>query len=148
MWASFPETVMPESIMAERCACHQGGPWVRPGMSQTRWLLMTMKPQTVGSGREALLGSLTAALHLGPTSLSSLLLCQHMCLLGQFISNCKTRAHFQAHFPTARQDPPAGGPPSYNKYISLNPVSLLINHWAFCCLAEGRWLQNDFNFSS
>ena len=130
MWANLPETVMPESIMAERCACHQGGPWVRPGMGQTRWLLITMKPEITGSMQRSswvplLLLSAWAPL---PYKVSC------------FVSTCVS---LDSSFPTARQEPTlkpsfqpldeptAGDPPSCNKYISLNPVSLLTNHWAF-----------------
>ena len=52
---NFPEFFSLESILVERCVCHQEGSWVRPNMGQARWLArdnpetnpVTMKPETV-----------------------------------------------------------------------------------------------------
>ena len=54
--AHLPETLTLESILAERCERHQGGPWVRSNMRHARWLSrdnpetnpITIKPETAG----------------------------------------------------------------------------------------------------
>ena len=35
---TLPESFVLKSTLAERCACHQEGHWVRPNMGQARWL--------------------------------------------------------------------------------------------------------------
>ena len=51
---NFPETLTLETILAERCKHHQGGPSVRSNISQERWLIsnnpeakhIIIKPET------------------------------------------------------------------------------------------------------
>ena len=64
-------------------------------LNQNDWRKTTQK--LIQHGRVVLLGSLILLLStrvLFPNK--NLLLCQHICLLGQFISKCQTRAQFQA----------------------------------------------------
>ena len=35
---NLPESLVLESILAERCTCHQEDPWARPSMGRERWL--------------------------------------------------------------------------------------------------------------
>ena len=79
-----------ESILAECCVCHQEGRWFRmkcqrqPENKSYHHNTQDWEP----CGKAVLLGSLTLLLHLGAPSQYSLLLYQHMCYLGQFISMC------------------------------------------------------------
>ena len=51
---NLPASFLLESILAERCECHQEGPWVRLNMGQARWLArdhqktnpITIQPET------------------------------------------------------------------------------------------------------
>lgn len=79
-----------ESILAECCVCHQEGRWFRmkcqrkPENKSYHHKTQDWEP----CGKAVLLGSLILLLHLGAPSQYSLLLYQHMCYLGQFISVC------------------------------------------------------------
>ena len=71
--------------LAEGCKRHWEGPRVRmTGQRYPGTNLFTIKPKTA----EVLLGSLTLLLSALAPLPNSLLLCQHMCLLGKLISKC------------------------------------------------------------
>lgn len=95
--ANPPETFMLKSIVAER-RLHSRGLWVRPnrGNKQEDWPQktqkanpMTRKPETVSPLAEQFCWfSYVTILSPGSPFQWSLLLCQHVCLLGQFVSDC------------------------------------------------------------
>ena len=83
------------SCLNEVCTTRKG--------SESEWLdkdnpeinSITIKPRLQPCGRAVLPSSFTLLLSWHPFPIN-LLLCLHMCLLVQFISECKTRAQFRA----------------------------------------------------
>ena len=88
-------------ILAERCTCHQEGPWDRPNMDWSRWLArdnpetnsIPIKWETEPRDGAVLLGSLTLLLSSGmplPNKVSC------------FVSTC---VYSDSTFPSIRQEP-------------------------------------------
>ena len=87
-----PRILLAASILLEQCMDHQEGPWVRmTGQRQPETHFITRKPETVSHVTEQ--SSLVPSACCAPSQ-SSLLLCQHTCLLGQFTAECQRRVHF------------------------------------------------------
>ena len=86
----LPEPFPLASNLAEQCVHHQEGPCVRvidqrkPENESLHHKTRDYEPRS----RAVLLGSLTLLLSARVPSPESLLLCEHMCLLGQFTSDC------------------------------------------------------------
>ena len=102
--ANLPKTLMLESILTERGAHHQEGPWVGPNTGQARWLARdnletdptSINPETAGHKAE-LSYSLTLLLSAPvPFSTKSFI---------YFVSTCVS---LDSSFPSVRQEPTLG----------------------------------------